>query len=537
MLPAIVPWAGNPKNESKQMKLPFRSHSLATKLTYRIMAVVFVMMTVITVIINILIYQSMGEEAEERYQGVLLKTYGDLRRSLSDVYIATTNSIHDIERDIDNPEAMYQHVERIVSQNSHITGCGLLFEPSHYASYGRCFVPYASQDSTGKVRVQQIGDGYHDYPEEEWFLKAMAKDKGDWTDPYMAYEGVTDTLGRRLLLISYADFLHDRSGRKIGLVCCDMSLENLRKRMEKTDKAVNEKYERAQRHKSYSFIIDRTGTYIVHPDASRILVGNYLDNALLTPDTLDDRIAAQMIQGRKGSVRIAVDGVPSWVYYHRVPHVEWSIAIVVPEEVIFHHGRVLNTLTLLIMFLGLGAIYFICRSQIRLTTRPIRAFAQSADEVALGHFDAPLPDIKGSNEIHQLHDAFENMRLSLSLYVDEQQKSAARKASIERELRIAHGIQMSMVPNTFPQSDDMAIYASLTPALDVGGDLYDFLLRSNRLYFCIGDVSGKGVPAALLMAVVRTMFHSEATRADSAADIVRALNAAVCTEQNVTGFP
>ena len=78
-------------------------------------------------------------------------------------------------------------------------------------------------------------------------------------------------------------------------------------------------------------------------------------------------------------------------------------------------------------------------------------------------------------------------------------------------MKIARGIQMAMLPNDFlsqQENTDLDLYASLTPARDVGGDLYDYFVRDNRLFFCIGDVSGKGVPAALLMAVMRARRHN-----------------------------
>ena len=99
------------------------------------------------------------------------------------------------------------------------------------------------------------------------------------------------------------------------------------------------------------------------------------------------------------------------------------------------------------------------------------------------------------------------MQQSLSQYIDELKTTTAQKSAIESELSIARNIQMSMLSTDFPERPDLAIYAMLTPAKAVGGDLYDFFLRDNSLYFCIGDVSGKGVPAALVMTTVCGAFR------------------------------
>ena len=114
------------------------------------------------------------------------------------------------------------------------------------------------------------------------------------------------------------------------------------------------------------------------------------------------------------------------------------------------------------------------------------------------------------------------------------------KERISGELRLARDIQQSMIPKTFPgfpERDDVELFATLTPAREVGGDFYDFLIHDDRLFFCIGDVTGKGVPAALLMTVMRSMFRTEARQtavaADTsqAADIVSRMNGLLCDEQ------
>ncbi|MBE6256435.1 MAG: serine/threonine-protein phosphatase [Prevotella sp.] len=99
-----------------------------------------------------------------------------------------------------------------------------------------------------------------------------------------------------------------------------------------------------------------------------------------------------------------------------------------------------------------------------------------------------------------------------------------QKERIESELRIAHNIQMSMVPTVFPEHDAFDIFASMTPAKEVGGDLYDFFVHNDRLFFCIGDVSGKGVPAALLMTETKSLFRAYASDGSMPDHIVSQIN-------------
>ena len=115
------------------------------------------------------------------------------------------------------------------------------------------------------------------------------------------------------------------------------------------------------------------------------------------------------------------------------------------------------------------------------------------------------------------------------------EKTTAAKERIESELRIAREIQMSMVPHEFPKRTDLDIYASMTPAKEVGGDLYDYLLEDEILYFCLGDVSGKGVPASLFMAQTIRLFRTLAKQHLMPAAIATQLNNDL-TEKNDNGM-
>jgi len=169
----------------------------------------------------------------------------------------------------------------------------------------------------------------------------------------------------------------------------------------------------------------------------------------------------------------------------------------------------------------------------------LKVLADTADKVAQGHFDTQLPSIKYNDEIYQLRDSFENMQQSLATYVEDLKTTTAAKASIENELEIAHGIQMSMLPKTypaFPYRNDIDIYGQVTPAKAVGGDLYDFFIHDEKLFFCIGDVSGKGVPASLVMAVTRSLFRNIAAHTAHPDRMVTALNEALSDNNETNMF-
>ena len=210
--------------------------------------------------------------------------------------------------------------------------------------------------------------------------------------------------------------------------------------------------------------------------------------------------------------------------------------MVIPENLIQRHARMLNTIILLIMLIGLAAIYLFCRQQIRKVTSPLHRFARSAEEVAKGNFNAPLPDIRDDDEIRLLRDSFGNMQQSLSRYIDELKTTTAQKSAIESELSVARRIQMSMLKTETPHRPDLMIKATLTPAKAVGGDFYDFFVRDNCLYFCIGDVAGKGVPAALVMTTACGGFRLLSESESEPVRIVSRMNEMIIRNNSITIF-
>lgn len=160
-----------------------------------------------------------------------------------------------------------------------------------------------------------------------------------------------------------------------------------------------------------------------------------------------------------------------------VRNIGWNLSVGIPEESVYKDIKRTSFWVMLLQLLGLLLIIFILRSI-----------------------------VNAQMKFKKLND---------------------KKERMESELRVAHGIQMAMLPNIFPpfpERDDIDMFAFLDPAKEVGGDLYDFYIRDNKLFFCIGDVSGKGVPAALVMAVTRSQFRTVSAHERSPLHIVTAMN-------------
>jgi phosphoserine phosphatase RsbU/P len=188
---------------------------------------------------------------------------------------------------------------------------------------------------------------------------------------------------------------------------------------------------------------------------------------------------------------------------------------------------------MLLIFLVSVVIAYLLVNRI---SQPLNLLADHARSLAASDF-SDAPNVPASiealsrtskDEIGNLAGSFVHMEHALQRSIENLKQATAAKQRIESELKIAHDIQMSMVPKIFPpfpDREEFDLYATLVPAREVGGDFYDFFfLDKDHLCLAIGDVSGKGVPASLFMAVTKTLFKATANGNDHPDEILQRLN-------------
>jgi len=478
----------------------------------------------------------------------------EIMRVVSDVNVAAVNHMSEIEQNLDRPDRLIDIMHDIVDTNPRIRSCGLSFAANYYPQKGRWFCPYAVRRDSSRIDTFVFGDAQHDYHSASWFREAMEAKAGFWSKPFFDSTDTTATP-----VVAYLQPIRDRHGRTVAVLGADLSLQLLHESLSRATLEVlrNEwvfggkdtiSFKDYREEKlPYFFLIDADGTYLSHPEEGRILRKNIFE--YIQSDTLSTMVVNRMLAGERGylgdaaeeittadgeewifSDGIMFDGRTSYIFYAPIIQAGWSLGLSVPMNNIDLIGFVVGVVLLFVLALGLIVVYLVSRRPIRRVTKPLKQLAASADEVAKGHFSTELPTIKHNDEIGLLRDSFDDMQRSLSKYVDELTTATASKAAIESELQVAHNIQMGMLPKTFPpypERDDIDIYGMLRPAKEVGGDLFDFHIHDNHLVFCIGDVSGKGVPASLLMAVTRSLFRNISSYTKEPHHIAAALNDAI----------
>ncbi|MBO6137496.1 MAG: PP2C family protein-serine/threonine phosphatase [Lachnospiraceae bacterium] len=180
----------------------------------------------------------------------------------------------------------------------------------------------------------------------------------------------------------------------------------------------------------------------------------------------------------------------------------------------------------LVLILILLVLYFIVPRPLEKLKRLVTEYSDTKDTAALTR---KLSDIQSKNEIGALADEFSSMAQEMERYTQEMEVLAAEKERVATELSVATNIQIQMLPHVFPQRDRFDLYASSKAAKEVGGDFYDsYMIDDDHLAMTIADVSGKGVPASLFMAVSKTMLKNRTLVGGSPASVLKDVNNWLC---------
>ncbi|MCE5265761.1 MAG: SpoIIE family protein phosphatase [Deltaproteobacteria bacterium] len=399
-------------------------------------------------------------------------------------------------------EKLVAHMLKILETNPDVYGSAVAFEPFAWDPKIRSYSPYLHKGKNGIVSTLIP----YDYFSWDWYKTPKALNRPVWTEPYFD-EGAGNII---MSTYSVPFYREPKEGqpRFTGIVTVDISLERLREIV--SDIRIGQT--------GYAFLISQKGTFVTHPKGDWIMAETIFRIAETRKDPLLQKIGAEMTAGKSGFIQTdsLMDGRSCWLAYTPLTSNGWSLGLVFPRDELMadvsrHYRQALLLGAVGLIFLC-GVIVWISRG----ITRPLRALTDSAEMMAGGNLDVPIPAGRTRDEVGRLAGAFSAMQGSLQAYIRDLTETTAAKERIESDLRVAHDIQMGILPRVFPpfpERSDLDIFATLKPAKEVGGDLYDFFfMDEDHLCFTVGDVSGKGVPASLLMAVTKILIKAKATQ-------------------------
>ncbi len=452
--------------------------SFSARLTGRILLLASILYIIAISIIARTTFKTIEEDAFRSTKSILEATTLHIDNTLGKVETATINTQWMALENLHDTIELYHITQQCVECIPDVIGCAIALDSSITGQ--KYLSPYSYSDAHDNIFSKELGNNNYNYYEMDWYKIPMQQGKPKWCKPYF------DEGGGEWLMSTYSIPIKDSTGHIYGIATADISLHELTTMIAHTKPYDN----------SYTVLIDREGN-ILSDGRQTLKTQDHTFN-----DTLYAPLAKAMRMGETGTMKFQESKDQVFAVYGPVNN-GWSVAVVCPYKDVFAHTIRTNNIFLLVSILALVILCLLCMVTIRKLLKPVSQLTDSAISMAHGNLSTQLPEIKTQDELGKLRDSMDFMQKSINSYIEELKTTTAANERMESELNIARKIQLGMVPHEFPES----IYASVKPAKEVGGDLYDFFFMEDKLYFAIGDVSGKGVPAALVMAITKAAFR------------------------------
>jgi len=467
-----------------------KQRSFSARLSINIMLIVNMFFIITIAVIAFSSHRLIADEATRSASNLLKANISKIEKDLQRVETEVGVMASQASQNLNNEKVLFEMTRSLLNNDPGIVGSAIALR-SNYIPGHHFYSPYSYKDALGNIHDSWLGSETYDYFYMDWYQIPSLLGKPCWSEPYY------DDGGGKWLMSTYSFPLKDENGEVFAIVTADVSLDEISERISKI-----KPYE-----SSYTFLLSRNGTHMANVKENFLEGETLISSAIEMDNPKALEIAKSVLKGEEGIVRFNEGKLKSSFAIYGPLVNGWSACTICDYREILAQTTTMNMILILIGLLGMTIIFFLCYFTVRKLTRPLTQFCDSAISIANGNFDTVLPEIESQDEIAQLRNSFQYLQESLNKYIRDLKESTAVQQRMESELNIARQIQQDMLPHVFPHNEQIDLGALLIPAKEVGGDLYDFYIRDGYLYFAIGDVSGKGVPAALVMAITRASFR------------------------------
>ena len=371
-------------------------------------------------------------------------------------------------------------VKKVFKNYPESLGGGIWFKPE---TLSKLYCVYAFRNKNQDILIdKRYETDEYNYPNQKWYKEITSKVTKEnniaWSSPYYEKEGGNTSM------VTVGSGIYDND-KLIGISTVDWELNSIINSMKNMRPTPN----------SFVLFADEKNDFVI------ALTDPYLQNAELYGKSLKN------VPWYNTNLRKI-----TYITYHDekyVPYVKnldngMSLIVCVPKYELFYfiilQVKILFTVLIIISVIISLLLYLGLNNNI---TRPIKILVDTAKKISKGNLDMTIR-ITRPEEFANLAETFDKMAKEIAIITKQREK-------IDAELNLAKSIQASSLPNIFPpypERYDLDIYASMNPALNVGGDFYDFFfINEDKFMFLVADVSGKGVPAALFMMIVKTIVN------------------------------
>lgn len=479
-----------------------KRRGLAFKLSFYILTAVLVVLFAL-LYYNYIITRNLAlDDAKKDAQTLTELTIARIENILIPVQNIPENIVSIVEsKDTIERLGLRSVLKKIILKDELIYGAAVAMAPIILDGDTFYNAPYLYAVNDSLILKNLAGEGYN-YTEQAWYRLPKELGRAVWSEPYF------DKGGGDIMMATYAVPIYlNKDGNKhfAGVVTTDISLHSLQQIIHSI-----------QIFKSgFAFLISSSGNIVTHPKMKwndSLEVHNIFEK---DHSAEMQSVIRKMLGGEEGIMSLRGIGAEQrqndWISYGSLSPSGWSLAV------IFHEDELYRSIhNLYLKLIGIGIIGFIIIALLifvisKRFVKPIEKLAFATRKIGAGEFDFQIPSFGSSDEISQLGDSFRIMQQELKEYIIHLKETTAQKEKMESELQIASSIQQQMLPakRTIPGGENLVYFGILRPARSVGGDLYDFVPVDEYLYIAIGDVSGKGIPAALFMAKTLTLFRAK----------------------------
>ena len=428
----------------------------------------------------------------------------------------TTANILSLDDDVTGEE-LYDILASNVENNPLVYGAAVAWEPFAWNDDTRLFSPYVFEDGDSLSAID-IGAESYDYTDGnwEWYSGVLEQGQAIWTEPYFD-EGA----GNVLMTTFSAPIFRD--GAFAGVTTVDVRLD-----------ALNE--DAALQFSDENFmILSQSGHFITHYNPDLVMNSTIQDQVAMQNNPEFSTAVERMLAGEFGVSEVndmflnggMVEG-ESWLFYTPVNATGWILSSTLPRSQLTSElwslmSMAIYGLALMIVLIIALTLYVSSR-----LSRPIKTLSAAVSDVARGKLDTSIEKIYSMDELGRLSVGFNRMLKNLKKQVEIQSQQTAARQMVEKELQVARETQQALLPSEFPpfpERREFQLHAVSKAARHVAGDFFDFFLINPRtLVFVIADVSGKGMSAALVMAVTRTIVRNLAENGKTPARILAETN-------------
>jgi sigma-B regulation protein RsbU (phosphoserine phosphatase) len=473
--------------------------SLAARLNFLLTLCIAGMVIVTSVIDYQLSRQVILRQVADETQAVISDTLADLETHISGIERATELFASILTQRNYSEEEIISLLQVVLRGRNDIFGATVALDP-RLATSSEGFAPYFHHGEHGELVYVDLASNDAYYPNQPWFREPRGREKPVWSEPYF------DEGGGRILMSTYSvPMFAFRDGKRefLGVVTADLALAELNGQLGSFQLGES----------GFALLLSRHSKILAGPDGMELM--EPLVNTLPTDQDLQQWSKLVVMAGRgegstarmpcmnqQGMCVLKMSPLPSTGWPLGAYYSEYEM--LAPLRGLLIRMAISELASLVLILVAVAVVS-------RRITRPLTALVSVTDNVAAGRLDAPMPRAENQDEVGRLISSFGSMQKNLKHHIEQLEQETASRNRLQGELNAATEIQLSMLPNggkTHLQESQFSLWAAQRPAKSVGGDLYAYHFRSpDELLFAVGDVSDKGVPAALFMARAMTLLQ------------------------------